>query len=1372
MCFTDDCDLSLTEYSDVKTAKTKFRTHLTATTSSSHTSINIHTPQNKKKMNFKLSMLFIIVILLHDSLSVSCSNEDGPIPQTNMTQMFCIHSKIFDYMMPSNTSFFSEWKQLSFSLHVEHNEAIIQQFKNYLHLNRELHLEHDVESIFKILERDDSNHDISQSATFVRRFYQGLLYSASFLMQNYSQHITPSAKIKFHKPKIVSKLCFNKNTNQIIRKDGRDFDYIIIGSGPAACIQAHEFVVKQHKHVLMIETGPLIVPDIIVTEYNAELMESLNLRTTDNGLINIRNGQAVGGGTTVNVDLAFSPLLPSIKAKMSEWIRSGQLPSHFIHRRNQDFTKLADAYEYVARLLGTRKVLESEINANNMLLYKGINTSRTYDLNQKEANCASSRILKNSAADVFLWPLLTSKYKGKGSLSIIPETMVSQILHDGTNHAAGIEITSLVGARKLMIPSKAIMNDSNQLGLQNGEKATIYGKNIIVSAGALGSSVLLLRSRIPNNNIGKGLIMHPSIGAVGVFNHTIDSMKGLSASVYATSQSIEDGYFFESMSADPSFTALIHPGNAREILHSIDRYSNLGGFGVMLVDTVSQDNQVYIDQQTGFTKVKYELSNMDKFRLKKGLKEAVRILFEQGASEVFIPSRENIYQGLNNTILFKTFEEAAACIDLLQFNNSLSLLSSAHMQSTNKMGYDLRNSVVSHEFKVWNQETRQEYKNLFVMDSSIFPTSVGANPMQTIYTFGYLFANQRAEYDKTHHLSQFFATDTNSDAFGGFLEVVLKQIDTELFNHIIKEKIQTQFGEELNDKDFYQILMNHSTKLQGFGFFYTKLKALWNQQEILSKLTKQIIDDNYNRKFNGIIEIGSPGAYIGPLRNILNICGHSYVVNDLDSLVDRVQSMDFTRPLSGFKSFDTFVPLDEYAPISSTSIPSHSVDLIVCYIGLHHIPADKLTSFVASINRVLRIGGVFILRDHDATDNKDFEMAYIAHSVFNAVSAHLSLEEESNEIRNFKSIQEWIDILHSVGFQQQGDMLSQPGDPTQNTIVQFIKQQGVTKEEPKKRNQINTHLTVTEWFGVAAAKAYAEFIEHSPPSTFPFLQVIKQHWNLLHNSYTEASKYEPSQFKLLTSDVMGMALFVTLFSTVEYTMKWLSESIQSILVPTDHYFHQSEIGLFKAKTAQEYARFITHTPFYEFPFDKYLFEINTACEHTPWYIQLPVQMELLGKLIISYPLKTIIGGVEDRHIEVSIRNDDIGRDDVCELITKFHKDVRILSNSNHIITASFPRYLPFTQIMIDLASNHVVLENIAGNELVQLQIRGPTKQISNILIDPEICVSGYDWNLSTISSTHSVDSCFAVITIRVNNMHNVLNIINQQNITLVYVHDF
>jgi len=49
---------------------------------------------------------------------------------------------------------------------------------------------------------------------------------------------------------------------------------------------------------------------------------------------------------------------------------------------------------------------------------------------------------------------------------------------------------------------------------------------------------------------------------------------------------------------------------------------------------------------------------------------------------------------------------------------------------------------VSTRQRVWNVQTGEEVPNLYVMDSSMFPTSVGANPMQSLYTFARIFSER------------------------------------------------------------------------------------------------------------------------------------------------------------------------------------------------------------------------------------------------------------------------------------------------------------------------------------------------------------------------------------------------------------------------------------------------------------------------------------------------------------------------------------------------------------------------------------------------------------------------------------------------------
>ena len=81
--------------------------------------------------------------------------------------------------------------------------------------------------------------------------------------------------------------------------------------------------------------------------------------------------------------------------------------------------------------------------------------------------------------------------------------------------------------------------------------------------------------------------------------------------------------------------------------------------------------------------------------------------------------------------------QADAVKRILQLIPNRTIVTSAHLQATNKLGASARDGVVSTDFKVWGTE------GLYVVDGSIFPTSIGANPMQSIYTFATIFADRQ-----------------------------------------------------------------------------------------------------------------------------------------------------------------------------------------------------------------------------------------------------------------------------------------------------------------------------------------------------------------------------------------------------------------------------------------------------------------------------------------------------------------------------------------------------------------------------------------------------------------------------------------------------
>jgi SAM-dependent methyltransferase len=132
------------------------------------------------------------------------------------------------------------------------------------------------------------------------------------------------------------------------------------------------------------------------------------------------------------------------------------------------------------------------------------------------------------------------------------------------------------------------------------------------------------------------------------------------------------------------------------------------------------------------------------------------------------------------------------------------------------------------------------------------------------------------------------------------------------------------------------------------------------------------------------------------------------------------------------------VPLSNYDPLPS-AIADTSVDLVTCFIGLHHIPPPRLEPFLRSIHRVLRRGGVFVLRDHDVTDVAMDRFVALAHTVFNA-GLQAPWEVNRDEQRYFAPLSAWCSRLRAVGLVDSGKRLLQANDPTTNTLMSFIRE--------------------------------------------------------------------------------------------------------------------------------------------------------------------------------------------------------------------------------------------------------------------------------------------------------------------------------------------
>lgn len=317
-------------------------------------------------------------------------------------------------------------------------------------------------------------------------------------------------------------------------------------------------------------------------------------------------------------------------------------------------------------------------------------------------------------------------------------------------------------------------------------------------------------------------------------------------------------------------------------------------------------------------------------------------------------------------------------------------------------------------------------------------------------------------------------------------------------------------GRKATDQNIYDELTKilPETAAGIFENIKKQVASLKNQQMEMTTETQQLMK-HHSGPVNGYVEIGTKGRYISYLRNVLGIRGKTYVVTDakpgLLSVPDILERTGGYGALN-IKSYlpailrAKFVDMKNYDMITQAQIPNESIDLATIYIGLHHVPLEKLRPFIASIHRILRPGGKLILRDHDATDDMQ-PIVHLAHSTYNA-GLGIPFAEEQVEIRNFQPVSYWKNLMRDTGFKDMNLSVLQDGDPTLNTLMMFEKPNDGSSKSPVKdpnaltsipnyhRAQTQTYMTQPEWFLVDIFTEFAAFMKHTPWYEFPFQKFI------------------------------------------------------------------------------------------------------------------------------------------------------------------------------------------------------------------------------------------------------------------------------------------
>ncbi len=241
----------------------------------------------------------------------------------------------------------------------------------------------------------------------------------------------------------------------------------------------------------------------------------------------------------------------------------------------------------------------------------------------------------------------------------------------------------------------------------------VKARAIVVACGSLGSPGLLRDSGLRLPWIGRNLSIHPALGMFAMFDEATEPWKAIPQS-YGVHGLVGPDVRFEGFYVPPQLSAPLLPLEGAELTRWMHRHDQVGQYGFMIRDPSSGR---VVRGPRGRALIHYPLAPRVLDRLQEGAAVLAELLLRGGGREVLA--------GLGKCRFVRTMDEARAIRDL-KLGPADYRIAAFHPLGTCRMGRSPEDSVVDFDHRVHGTD------NLYVIDGSSVPTSLGVNPQVTI----------------------------------------------------------------------------------------------------------------------------------------------------------------------------------------------------------------------------------------------------------------------------------------------------------------------------------------------------------------------------------------------------------------------------------------------------------------------------------------------------------------------------------------------------------------------------------------------------------------------------------------------------------------
>jgi choline dehydrogenase-like flavoprotein len=499
-----------------------------------------------------------------------------------------------------------------------------------------------------------------------------------------------------------------------------DADVAIVGTGAGGGIAA-EILCDAGLSVVMIEEGPLVTSTAFrmreAEAYRDLYQESASRKTRDKA-INILQGRCVGGGTTVNWTSSFR----TPNATLDHWRAAFGLEGF-------GSTDLAPWFERIEQRLAVAPWPVAP-NENNDALRRGA----------ERLGLSTGAIRRNVKG---CWNI---GYCGMGCPTNAKQSMLVTTIPAALARGATLltrtrawKLEPATGGGRQIAALSCVGLDARGTDT-TARRIKVRAKTFVAAGGAIGSPALLLRSGVPDpyGVLGKRTFLHPTVVSAALMPQRIDGFAGAPQTVYSdhfldVAADGPMGFKLEAPPIHPVLAATTLPGQGPLHARWMEKLSHMQVVIALLRDGFHPDSAggTVALRDDGTPVLDYALTDYFWEGARRAYAAMAEIQFAAGATTV-MPVHAS---GAS----FGRWDEARAAIAALPLAPLVAPVVSAHVMGGCPLGQDMRRSAVDPTGRYHHLD------NVYVLDGSLFPTSIGANPQLSIYAIAAKLATGLAQ---------------------------------------------------------------------------------------------------------------------------------------------------------------------------------------------------------------------------------------------------------------------------------------------------------------------------------------------------------------------------------------------------------------------------------------------------------------------------------------------------------------------------------------------------------------------------------------------------------------------------------------------------